>query len=412
MIRFAIRSSVAVTTFGLLAAALGGPILPASANISNAPRQLPASTKSVPRFSPLYMSYRAQAPITMAEATRLGRSYDVIAAAGTSLKPYMGMLRKMNPKIIVAGYVNGMYSPDADNHPEAEYSHSLGSRRISTYQFGQDLMNPASAAWRGEIVADCRAMIATSGYDGCFLDNLGQAPFNTDYVTAEPINPATHAVWTPGAWTRATSALAASVVNGVPGKVVFGNGLMNGYHYFNPEGATAPLSAVTSSAMAELFLRGPTADVRKFPSETAWKQNVNMIADAEARGHRVLVTTKVWLARATGPQIAAWHQYALGSFLIGSSGGSFFNFSGAQTADALTSDNSWDAVAIGDPAGRYAKIGNVYSRLYQHGLVLVNPTKLAGSYALKGTYTTLVGTRVSGTRTLKPGSALVLRKAS
>lgn len=409
MTKFSISARIALlATTAVAATSLALPVVSAGAT-GTAPMP-PPSTKAVPRFSPLYMAYQDSATVNQAMALSMAANYDVIAALNLQLQPYVAQMKVINPKLRIVGYVNGLYSPPNSTYPESWFEHDATGKRIYTFQFGGDLMDPSSAGWRQNVLSTCQTSMARSGYDGCFLDNLGQAPFNTNYVTAEPVNAATGTTWTRNGWTAAASGLTQSVVNGVPGATVMANGLGNGTLYFNPDGPTSPLLNATSAAMSEIFLRAPDTGITKFQPENAWKQNVDMIADADAAGHPVLATTKVWLsaAAASPAQIEVWHKYALASFLLGANGTSYFNFSGAQTLAALSSGNSEDNVDPGTPVGPYAKVGGGYQRTFSKGLALVNPTTVAVTVPLAGAYTSLNGSLTGGSITLAPNTGDVL----
>lgn len=403
--RLAFLATTAVT-----AASLALPTMNAQATVSSpgAPPVIPASAKAVPRFSPLYMGYIDGLPVTLAIAQRLAANYDVIAANARELQPYVAQMKAINPKIVIVGYVNGLYAGAKAGWPENYYEHDATGARIFAYQWGADLMDPSSAGWRASVVSACQSSMAISGYDGCFIDNLGQAPFLPSYVTGTPINPATGVEWTHSAWTAAASGVAQDVVDGVPGAVVLGNGLGDGGHYFDPAGPSSPLINTTSAALSETFLRAAPQSVTTFPSETSWKANVDMLTDAESRGHSVLTTVKVWVPSATAAQVEVWHKYALASFLLGTNGGSYFSFSDVSTTAAMSSADPEDAVNPGTPVSPYVKIGGVYQRTFSKGLALVNPTKVVATVQLAGTYRNLNGSVVSGSITLAPNTGDVL----
>lgn len=369
---------------------------------------LPISGKSVPRFAPVYMGWVSPHRVSSAEAVSVAKAFDVIAASGT-LAPYTGAMHAANRNLVIIDYVNALYSRPHESHPESWYSHDSRGRRITTHQFGNYLMDPTNADWRRSVNASCANDMAKSHFDGCFLDNLGQGPFSSSYVTAPPFNPRTHAIWKESDWMAATSSLAHGVQVAVPPAVIVGNGLVNGEHFFGADG-TRPLVTSIDGAMSELWLRAPAAPANGYKSVADWKSDVDMLASAEASGDHVLVTVKLWI-HATATVTAAWHKYALASFLLGSSGKSFFNFSAAQTFAGLSADSSWDRVNIGSPAGNYTKVGTAYRRIFAKGVAVVNPNNGATRVPLPaGTYRDLAGHTVRGTVSLGNQEGNVLTK--
>ena len=67
------------------------------------------------------------------------------------------------------------------------------------------------------------------------------------------------------------------------------------------------------------------------------------------------------------------HDYALATFLLGTDGNSSFTFSRHAGEDRTVADPKW-ALDLGRPLAPYAKVGSVYSRAFEHGTVVVNPT--------------------------------------
>ena len=127
---------------------------------------------------------------------------------------------------------------------------------------------------------------------------------------------------------------------------------------------------------AEIFLRDKNTPLDTFKTEAAWKQDVDMLVDVGSRGKVAWTTTKMWnvSSTATQVQIDRWHKYALASFLLGTNGHSYFNFSAKNTVAGVFVDHPWDRVQVGDPVGQYAKVGGVYRRDFTAGMALVNPT--------------------------------------
>ena len=106
---------------------------------------------------------------------------------------------------------------------------------------------------------------------------------------------------------------------------VFGNGLANGDRYFADVPSSSLLDGL-DGAMAETFVRDPTAPAEDFRGRWEWREDVRMLTDVAKHGVRALSMTKVW-TEASSRQRTALHRYALGTFLLGYQPGSgYFSF--------------------------------------------------------------------------------------
>ena len=149
--------------------------------------------------------------------------------------------------------------------------------------------------------------------------------------------------------------------------------------------------------------------ITQYRSLTAWKQDVDMLAQAAAQGKRVAVLTKVW-AHGTQQQIDDWHAYAAGSFLLGANGQQVFEFSDSPTAD-ISAGSSVIAklTALGTATGAYSVANGIYQRQFTGGLVIVNPTTAPLTATLSQPYTDAIsGAAVTGTITIRPHTAQLL----
>jgi hypothetical protein len=372
----------------------------------------PVDTSGISTWAPEFMasgtgvtSYQA----TQALALRQAQNFDIIAAHMATYKPWVSQMKAANPDLELDVYVNGTFSSSKSStqYPESWYARDKAGNKIMARGFNTWLMNPRSTAWISEVTSTCQYRLSYSGYDGCFIDVLGTSGLNPTSVTGLPIDPRTGLEWTKRDWMDATSALGASVRSSIAPRPIMANGLGFGVPYFDPTAPRERLLDGVSTAMAEVFVREPGSPVNFYRNETTWKKDVDMVADAVARGSRIVVTTKVWTS-ATAAQIDDWHRYALATFLLGySPGRAFFTF----RSDHLHSTPSpyWD-VPIGAPTGPYAKVGSIYRRAFSNGLVLVNPTTSSATMALPGSYATLNGNVVTSV-TLPPHTGQILTNA-
>jgi hypothetical protein len=271
-------------------------------------------------------------------------------------------------------------------------------------------MNPKNSGWRDDVLNTCRDNLMSSHYDGCFLDSMGPTGINLNAVTSLPINPSTGKAYTRREWMSAMEVVADRVRTGESPRPVLANGLVDGPGYFDSAGPTEVLLNGVTAGMSEAFMRSASWGSTDYKGVDAWKDDVDMLVDAGARssGGIVLAITKVW-SSATASQLASWHRYALGSFLLGyKPGHAYFEF--RSNHDLTTPSPYWD-VNLGSPSGAYFASSSMYVRNFQYGKVIVNPTGSSHSVGLGRRYETLSGTYVSGTISLAAHSAQVLRNA-
>ncbi len=355
---------------------------------------------------------------TEATAVEAAKRYDVIAAQPTTFKVFGPAMRRANPDLKILAYVNGPFAARwAPKYAENMYAHNASGNRVQATVFGNDLMNAYMPEWKREVVRLCNDALRQSGYDGCFLDSLGNGIFDGTYLNSKPVDPRTGEVYTKLQWIKDTGALSQYVRDntGVP---IVTNGLGSG-----PRWATQSVHHLgdgSDMSMAELWLRQPHASATTFPAAKAWKQNVDMLTESEARGTGVLTVTKMWGKDNTARTVSQWYEYTLGSFMLGANGKSrmFFLADGCTphvcgSGASDLSDQPAPDLAVGNPTGAYSAVGNgTYSRSFEAGYVAVNPQKTDLKVTLPaGTWKTLDGTSVSGTVTVPATSGLVLTKA-
>jgi hypothetical protein len=364
-------------------------------NSTTAPAQSSAPAGSVLlRFAPLFMG--GQQKYTAAQAVTIAQQFDVIAVQSGIFSPYVSAMKAANPALKIVAYINGAFdqSTGGTTYPSTWYARDAKGNRIQSVSFGNWLMDP-TPAWGSAVASKCAAARAASKYDGCFLDTLGLGPLLPNYVTGIPIDSTTKVAYTSATWIRAQSATVSNVLAANPGAIVVPNGLASGSKYFAGSGAsTAPLLAASHMAMSELWLRISNNSVGTYPTAAKWKQNVDMLVNAESNGWAVMTTTKLWTSASTAQQ-AAWHKFTLASFLLGAGGRSAFSFSTASAAPALLATSPWDSVAIGTPTGAYTTSGGAYVRNFTLGESVVNPGTTAVTLTLGASYVNLDGVTVT-----------------
>lgn len=338
----------------------------------------------------------------------IARRFDLIVALRTTFKGMVQDMKAANPRLRLIAYSNGAFALDTEGtkFPDAWYLRSKSGAKVRSVQWGNYLMDPANTGWRREGVTECKAFLAQSGFDGCYLDDLGSGNFDSGNLTALPINPRTHATYTSLQWIADTSALA-RYVDSSTGRPTIANGLNNGDKYFDPAVRSARLLDGADGANAEGFLRNQSDAPDTFAPEADWTKDVDMLVDAGSRGRSVVAMTKVWV-RADADQVTRLRRYAYASFLLGTNGQQYLYFNPVGPGKPPAA-NPWDGIAIGTPTEHYAKRSGAYQRAFSHGLVVVNPTSSSVTFPLAGTYVDLSGAERRGSMTLGPHGADILR---
>jgi hypothetical protein len=354
-------------------------------------------------MAPGYQSVSQSVAIQVAEA------HDFVVAQPQKFAPWVSVMKQVNPNLLLLVYQNSSFSYPSQSFSETTYSHDASGNRIQSRGFGTYLMRPNSAAWQNYEAQTCTSNLAKSGYDGCYLDTMGDGILSTGYLTALPVNPSTGQPYTDQQWVSAETSLAQAVKSANGSVPLVGNMVGNGQRYWSATATTVPILQVLGGGMEEMFLRNAYWAVGSYKTAQKWLQDVTTLSDAEANGHWIAATTKVWV-NATTAQVNSWHRYALASFLLGTGGHDRFAFMASSTAGMGVAP--YDAVALGQPAGAMTQAGTAYERQFANGLVVVNPNTSSVTLSLSGTYVDLDGKAVTSSITLAPETGDVLVSAS
>jgi Hypothetical glycosyl hydrolase family 15 len=342
--------------------------------------------------------------VTTSTAVEQARGFEVIAAHPWTYRGDVVPMRRARPGLVLLAYLNGTFAQAAqrDAYPASWYLRDASGHKVRSLEWGNYLMDPANPAWVADRVARCRRFLRIGGGDGCMVDMLGTAPIYDWYVTAAPIDPRTGRRWTAASWLDATAKLGAAIRAGIGDATVIGNGLGDGRRFFDANAPSEGILDGIDGAIADGWLRTAERSADRFPSVTAWTRDVQMLASTDKS---VFVETKVW-TNATPEQVAAWHRFALASFLLGSDGHAYFAFSddphGVAAPDRLAA-----SVRIGDPVGAFREVDGLFERSFSNGIVVVNPTAAPASTDLGADYLDEAGAVVRSV-TLDPHSALIL----
>jgi hypothetical protein len=318
------------------------------------------------RYSPAYMF---PGKVTAAQAVAEAQAYQLISAHTQTFRPYLSAMRQADPAVKVIAYVDAEFdkSNAGTTYPSSWYLRDAHGNRIFSIRFHSWLMDPTNPSWQNTAAQLCRQAIASSGYDGCLLDALGDAALLPSYVSGYPINPHTHTKFTVTEWLTATAKIAATVKAGNPGKLIVPNGLADGSQYFGQPAPTSWVQQAAGAGMAEIWLRISTNSPTAYRPESQWLQDVKMMSNSESHGWTLAVTCKLW-SRATAAQVDAWNKYSLATYLLAANGHSYYSFTTAQTY-AGQHVNQLPALI---PQGAYTVSGLVFTRVFTNARVVVN----------------------------------------
>jgi hypothetical protein len=344
--------------------------------------------------------------VTREQALIDAEHFDLMTALYTTYSWYFAEMKTVNTALTLYAYMNGTFTYRTDL-VESAYCHDQNGNRIEPLQFpGTYMLNPSSADALAFQKQRASNLLFYSSYTGLYIDVTGTGPLLLSYVEALCINPATGQVWTTADWLASVQGLVEEIRRTVAPRPVILNSLKDGIRYWDPTAPTrTSLMPGITGSIAETSLRETGAPITSYPTEANWKKHVDMLMDAGARGYSIFQMTKTWVA-ATEAQKAAWHEFALASYLLGNDGRAWFTFS--YVSGDSTVDRPLNHLDLGPAAGAYVKIGGVYQRSFQRGRVLVNAGTTTITVSLGTTYHTLAGAAVTSI-TLPPKSAEILR---
>ncbi|MBA3286753.1 MAG: hypothetical protein H0U21_01835 [Acidimicrobiia bacterium] len=317
------------------------------------------------------------------EAVALARRYDTIIGLRWTFAEHAAAMRAANPRLRLIAYMNGAMSKPGDraSMPESWFMHDANGNRVRNLYFDLHYMDVGNSGWRNWVAQRCADWIRMSGFDGCWLDDLGAGNLGTN-LSAWPIDPRTGQRVTESNWLGYGRGELGVVSAANPGAIISSNGLNNGSNYFANNAARLLETSLASTA--EGFLRGSRTSATTFRSVDKWKQDIDMLVDAGSRGKTVLAAVKLW-ASETVAQQNQWREYAYASFLLGTNGYQFLYFSvrGPGKPDA---SHPMDSYNLGTPSEAYTLRGGVYQRRFSAGLAMVNPGSTSKTVTLGGSY--------------------------
>lgn len=365
---------------------------------------LSSRVQQLGRFAPVFMlgGSRNYGP---AEAAEIARTSEVVVGIRGDFTGLVSTMKAANPNVKILVYMNGTFaqSTQGSAYPDSWYARNAGGGKVRSNNYGNYLMRHDVQGWRDDRLAFCRSLLAEDGFDGCMVDMLGTGALSEGYLNSVPINPNTGEALTPVEWIQSTGEIMASIRATMLGGTFMGNGVGNGRRWADTSVPQAILVDAADYQMAETWGRIPEAPINSFYPEDRWKEDVDLLAEADARGGAIAVTVKTWVA-STQAQRDQWHRFTLASFLLGTGGKSIYSFLESSTSNPGATD-PWARINLGTPLEAANKTaGGTWVRHFSHGIALVNPSNATTSYNLGGSYVAEDGTRVSGTLVLGPNS--------
>ncbi len=329
------------------------------------------------------------------EAVALAQRYDFIVALRWTFDDYVDEMRAANENLTILAYMDGSFSKpkDAASMPDSWFLKDESGARVYSIEWGNFYMDPASQGWRDWVSQRCILWTELSGFDGCMLDDMGAGNFLSNNLSGHPVDPRTGLVMDSYDWISYASGLVAHVEAVNEPSIVLANGIGSGPKFFGNNVVSSRLLEQVDMGMAEGFLRFPSGSVDSFRSQADWLSEVNMLAAAGQMDKPLIVQTKFWVD-ASEAETLRWRKYTYATFLLGTDGSSFLNFSqpGPGRAPAL---HEFDDVALGGPLGEYTFTSGVFQRKFVGGIAMVNPSKVPVVVSLDASYERLDGSMVS-----------------
>jgi hypothetical protein len=356
-------------------------------------------TVTVASHMPLYAGMQGHVAVSSQQAAAIARNTRLIVATRRQLEGLAPAITAADPATRIEVYVNAMFvHPDqGSTFPHSWYLYDRSGAQVRSRFRGNYLMNADSstpyqgvAGWSAWVARSCRAALgAIPAAQGCFLDMIGPAPLRPGYDAggAVPVDPATGAAFRPARYLALTGALAA-VVEHVSGHGVIANGLESGLHA--EKVPTRILLPYAGGFEIEHWMGVGDTQAR---SIQGWVANVQLVIDL-SRAHKLTLVNFQTPATAAAEQ---WRAFALASFLLAAGNDQFLQIEPAAHGGPSWGDPSpLYAADLGRPLDSSATVdgyrhGGLYSRRYQHGMVLVNPGATTAPFTIPSGYVPAAG---------------------
>jgi hypothetical protein len=346
----------------------------------------PPAPKGVGLFCPCW----GDVPKTDAAWDQAARNHAVIAAGANKLTAArVARLHQANPKVLVLAYTAGPYLPKGSStfsavqsqHPDY-FARDARGNLITVPLFPKlHLMDQGNPGWRAMQATQAQAAAAKVGADGVYVDSMGPAAVGAGYTSSRPVSRGNHQPYSAEEWLR-YSVLTLNAVKARMGSgYVMFNGLIDGTEYRQDSHILATSDA--DGGMAEAFVRQAMSGINSYPSANAVQDELDMMADMDAKGKAFFGWTKTWAPSSTAQQREAWNRFALAIYLLGKGKESYYNFLPSRVVDRTSIFYANEQAAIGTPIGSYKVVGNSFVRLFTNGVVTVNPVTNDATIELK-----------------------------
>jgi hypothetical protein len=342
---------------------------------------------------------------TSSELRTIARQSDIVVGLPVQIRRYSRTLLHYNPNLRFYVYENGMFgqTKDCSSYPSSWKLHSAQGATIVSKTNHNCLMNPRSG-WAANVLAGCRAGLRLAGIGrGCFLDQMS-AVGDSNFVSALPVNPSTHKLYTVPAYLRDVAVVGNLVARSMP---VIANAYESGRKYFqSPTGLLDSTSIGTFEAEHWLGSTQP----RDLETPSVWREGVDMLIESQRHARHVLANFDD-----LSSSLGRWQAFNVASMMLGNNGRVWLHFDSSNKSGP----NSWQLDApilhmrIGKPLETHRTVsgyfgGRTYLRPYTHGLVICNPSSHTYRVSLRRSYFNPNGVRVRSV-TMGPYSGIVLR---
>jgi hypothetical protein len=336
-----------------------------------------------------------------------GRRYAVWIAQGYHVN-LLGPLRSANPATLPLLYKEALFADERSEHPathrlnpggvtyeEVERQHpewmlrdTYGAPIHSTRYGGYVLMDVGNPGYQQAWAANVIEQATRDGWAGVFADDLALALHGTTVLPSQYAAPAD--------WQAAARSFLEEAGRRVrDAGLLFVTNTASGVSYLSVRHSWLQL---VDGTMEEGWMRpsvSSSAPLAHAPGD--WNRQLQELLDAEAQRRLFLAE----LPAAAGERRAI--RFALTTFLLGANGSSSFGVAGRpEYTRPLWFPDFDDALALGRPLGPARPDGNsVWHRAFQHGNVIVNPTRV--------TRTAATAARGPAIRLARQTGAIVLR---
>jgi hypothetical protein len=288
-----------------------------------------------------------------------------------------------------------------------------------------DVGNPNYQKWLANWY---KSYLDDYGMNGAYLDNC-LASYEIMWATSQtPINPRTGKAWTNQEFKAAMIAIVNKVKDTIGSRLVVGNGIFNGQHFFDSSRQQTYIDLLNSKidgVVSEGWIssRG-SAD---WYSEDKWLESVDMVAWLEKNlSNKILIVCAENAGLEfsggqlpdgtyptnlpTGVTKEQYGTYVFASLLLAAIGNkTYINFGYYLPEDY---PQSLFKIELGNPMGAYYIVAgtDVYVRDFSKVKVLVNPTYSSYSVTLDGNYETFSGAKAPSSITVAPHTGVILKR--